>query len=130
MFCASLNFMDTKSTANPKFSYRPLGATSSHYDKRIVSKSRNLRYAALPRETVCTENLTPWKKLLPCGDKVLNFHVKFINIEFIYFKFGLGTLLNARKLYDSHYHSLSVDFRPVCKVSRLFEILIYTTTPF
>lgn len=71
MFCASLNFMDTKSTANPQFSFRPFGATSKHYDKRIVSKSKNLRYAALPRETVCTENLTPWKKLLPCGDKVL-----------------------------------------------------------
>ena len=29
-----------------------------------------VRYAALPRETVCTENFTPWKKLLPCDDKV------------------------------------------------------------
>uniref|UniRef100_A0A4W5NUA5 Phosphatidylinositol glycan anchor biosynthesis class T n=1 Tax=Hucho hucho TaxID=62062 RepID=A0A4W5NUA5_9TELE len=29
-----------------------------------------LRYAVLPREIVCTENLTPWKKLLPCGSKV------------------------------------------------------------
>ncbi len=29
-----------------------------------------LRYATLPREIVCTENLTPWKKLLPCGSKV------------------------------------------------------------
>lgn len=31
---------------------------------------RFLRYATLPREIVCTENLTPWKKLLPCGSKV------------------------------------------------------------
>ncbi|CAD5123745.1 DgyrCDS12063 [Dimorphilus gyrociliatus] len=98
MFCASLNFMDTKSTAIPKFSFRPYGVTSAFYDRHIVSQSKNLRYSALPRETVCTENLTPWKKLLPCGDK-----------------FGLGTLLNARKLYDSHYHSLSVDFRPICR---------------
>ena len=29
-----------------------------------------LRYAVLPREVVCTENLTPWKKLLPCSSKV------------------------------------------------------------
>lgn len=29
-----------------------------------------LRYAMLPREVVCTENLTPWKKLLPCTSKV------------------------------------------------------------
>ena len=26
--------------------------------------------AALPRETVCTENFTPWKKLLPCDNQV------------------------------------------------------------
>ena len=26
------------------------------------------QYAALPRESVCTENLTPWLKLLPCRD--------------------------------------------------------------
>jgi hypothetical protein len=25
-----------------------------------------LRYGTLPRENVCTENLTPWLKLLPC----------------------------------------------------------------
>ena len=29
-----------------------------------------MRYAALPRETVCTENFTPWTKLLPCGTSV------------------------------------------------------------
>ena len=29
-----------------------------------------LRYAALPRETVCTENFTPWTKLHPCGASV------------------------------------------------------------
>ena len=28
----------------------------------------HLCYAALPRETVCTENFTPWKKLLPCDN--------------------------------------------------------------
>lgn len=35
-----------------------------------VTDHRFLRYATLPREIVCTENLTPWKKLLPCGSKV------------------------------------------------------------
>ena len=32
--------------------------------------SLQLYYAAMPWETVCTENLTPWKKLLPCEAKV------------------------------------------------------------
>ena len=69
MFCASLNYMDTKNTVCPKLSFRPRGATTGWFAK---TSSHLLRYAALPRENVCTENLTPWKKLLPCGSKVLN----------------------------------------------------------
>ncbi|XP_074644779.1 GPI-anchor transamidase component PIGT-like isoform X2 [Tubulanus polymorphus] len=91
--CASLNFMDAKSTVIPKWSFRPRGATHKNY-KRLF---RHVRYAALPREVVCTENLTPWKKLLPCSSKV-----------------GLATLFNAVKLYDSKYHSLSINVRSVC----------------
>ena len=68
MFCASLNFMDLKTTIIPKFSFRPHGVTTADYDRWF---SNNVRYASLPRENVCTENLTPWKKLLPCGVKVV-----------------------------------------------------------
>ena len=67
MFCASLNFMDNKATVTPQFSFRPHGVTSDVH-KRFGAKL--VRYAALPRENVCTENLTPWKKMLPCGSKV------------------------------------------------------------
>lgn len=56
-----------------------------------------VRYSALPRENVCTENLTPWKKLLPCGEQS-----------------GLARLLNAIKLLSSHYFSLALNVRPVC----------------
>ena len=59
----------------------------------------HLRYTALPREPVCTENLTPWAKLLPCGQKA-----------------GLGSLYVALKLYDSVYHSLRLRVLPVCEV--------------
>uniref|UniRef100_A0A7S3QP29 Uncharacterized protein n=1 Tax=Dunaliella tertiolecta TaxID=3047 RepID=A0A7S3QP29_DUNTE len=49
------------------------------------------QYAALPRESICTENLTPWLKLLPCRDAA-----------------GLATLLLDRKqLFGGGYHSLS-----------------------
>ncbi|KAE8293312.1 GPI transamidase component PIG-T [Larimichthys crocea] len=41
-----------------------------------------------PREIVCTENLTPWKKLLPCGSKA-----------------GLAVLLKSEKLFHSSFHS-------------------------
>jgi len=67
-FCASLNFMDGKTTIIPKFGFRPRGITTTAYNHQF---STHVRYASLPREIVCTENLTPWKKLLPCGSKVV-----------------------------------------------------------
>ena len=55
-----------------------------------------------PFEVVCTENLTPWLKLLPCGSSA-----------------GLASLLDASKLYDTTYHSLAIhvryDFRDVSR---------------
>ena len=47
-----------------------------------------------PFEVVCTENLTPWLKLLPCGSSA-----------------GLASLLDASKLYDTTYHSLAIHVR-------------------
>ena len=64
-FCASLNFIDSKTTSSPKLSFRRQGVASA-----AGTNSSLLRHAALPRELVCTENLTPWKKLLPCDSKV------------------------------------------------------------
>jgi len=64
-FCASLNFIDSKTTTSPKLSFRREGVASTK-----GMNSSLLRHAALPRELVCTENLTPWKKLLPCDSKV------------------------------------------------------------
>jgi phosphatidylinositol glycan class T len=58
--------MDGKSTVLPKWSFRPHGVADPHY----ANLNRHVRYSALPRESVCTENLTPWKKLLPCSSKV------------------------------------------------------------
>lgn len=65
-FCASLNFIDSKSTTSPKLSFRREGVAfnADHLNSSL------LRHAALAREIVCTENLTPWKKLLPCDSKV------------------------------------------------------------
>ncbi|GBG87203.1 hypothetical protein CBR_g44939 [Chara braunii] len=53
-----------------------------------------VRYGALPRESVCTENLTPWLKLLPCRDKA-----------------GLASLLDRPSIYRGYYHSLRVHVR-------------------
>jgi len=62
-FCSSINFITTAETSTPQFSFKPLGL----WPEEHISSERHLRYAVLPKETVCTENLTPWKKLLPCG---------------------------------------------------------------
>jgi len=82
MFCASLNYMDAKNTVCPKLSFRPRGATSGWFSK---TSTHLLRYAALPRENVCTENLTPWKKLLPCGSKVMNVLITGLKTTFFTF---------------------------------------------
>ncbi|XP_064467443.1 GPI transamidase component PIG-T-like [Ornithodoros turicata] len=89
--CASLNFVEETVTVNPKRTLRPQGWVSS-------ANNSLLRYAMLPRESVCTENLTPWTKLLPCGTKV-----------------GLGTLLHALQVFTANYLSLAVDFKHICQ---------------
>ncbi|XP_062897631.1 GPI transamidase component PIG-T isoform X1 [Mobula hypostoma] len=91
LFCASLNFIDSTNTVTPTASFKPLGLINE-------TNHNYLRYAALPREIVCTENLTPWKKLLPCGSKA-----------------GLGVLLKAERLFHTSYHSQAVHVRPVCR---------------
>lgn len=59
LFCASLNFFDTTT-----YSYATGIVSNSDLDDRF-------RYGTMSRETVCTENLTPWKKLLPSRAKVV-----------------------------------------------------------
>ena len=93
-FCASINFIDNSATVQPKYSFRPEGVIDSNY-----LKNSSVFYGALPHESVCTENLTPFKKLLPC------FATK-----------GLATLLNAQYLFNSYYFSMAIDFRPICRV--------------
>ena len=133
LLCAHLNFIGPTSTYEPTLSFRPQGPIigkthtpvlhvyicsiqfkCTHYMAKVVAcitllsvkfflagnlSSSQLRYAASPRESVCTENFTPWTKLLPCGTTA-----------------GLASLFSALKLYDSDYHSLGVQFTPVCLV--------------
>ncbi|KAM3224085.1 hypothetical protein ACQJBY_057471 [Aegilops geniculata] len=75
LFCASINFLES-STA----------FSAPHWG--FKSNEGNLRYGALPREAVCTENLTPWLKLLPCRDKA-----------------GIASLLYRPSIYKGYYHS-------------------------
>lgn len=72
LFCASLNFIDETLTTEPRLSFRHELITPSQQNiqQQDDTTTTVLRYGALPHENVCTENLTPWIKLLPCKSKV------------------------------------------------------------
>ena len=78
LLCASLNTLTATQTSQPRLLY-PTSANSTSY------------YATLPREAVCTENLTPLYRLLPCRNAA-----------------GIGRLLHSVRVFDSLYRSLQV----------------------
>jgi len=53
--------------------------------------SQRLVYAFHPSENICTENLTPFVKLLPCKTHS-----------------GVASLLNPHRLFDADWHGMSV----------------------
>ncbi|CAL1680964.1 unnamed protein product [Lasius platythorax] len=93
LLCASLNFIDISNSMSPEFTFRPTGLVMDE----LVNAS-HLRYSSLPKEIVCTENLTPFKKLLPCDSKR-----------------GLATLLNSAHIHNTNYHSIGIHFRSICR---------------
>ena len=72
-----------------------------------------LRYGILPRENLCTENLTPWKKLLPCKNRR-----------------GLAVLLSSGHMQKySVYFSIGLELKPVCSTADCSKVFIqYTHT--
>ncbi|KAL9603846.1 MAG: hypothetical protein Q9219_000955 [cf. Caloplaca sp. 3 TL-2023] len=92
LFCASLNFIDSTRTTRPSLTFEPLG----HHSNTSASNF-HLLHGTLPREVVCTENLTPFLKLLPCKGKA-----------------GISSLLDGHKLFDTSWQTMSIDVRPLC----------------
>ncbi|KAI0133862.1 GPI transamidase component PIG-T [Xylariales sp. AK1849] len=92
LFCASLNFIDSTRTIRPVMSFHPEG---DHPNTTMANM--HLLHGVLPREVVCTENLTPFLKLLPCKGKA-----------------GISSLLDGHKLFDASWQSMAIDVRPVC----------------
>lgn len=89
ILCSSLNFIDKTNSVEPKYSFRPRFGATKH--------EKFIRYSSLPREIVCTENLTPWKKLLPCASKN-----------------GFVSLLNSGFVHNTNFHSLGISLRTFC----------------
>ncbi|KAI1435437.1 Gpi16 subunit [Xylaria sp. CBS 124048] len=94
LFCASLNFIDETRTTRPVMSFRPEGDHGSSLENMY------LLHGVLPHEIVCTENLTPFLKLLPCKGKA-----------------GISSLLDGHKLFDASWQSMAIDIRPICPSS-------------
>ena len=85
-----MNFIDATKTIRPVMSFAPEGQHGN------VS-SLHLLHGTLPHEVVCTENLTPFIKLLPCKGKA-----------------GISSLLDGHKLFDASFQTMAIDVRPVC----------------
>ena len=68
-FCASLSALrEPQVVVEPALVFRPWDG-DSHIDRTAVASHNRRRLGSLPAEAVCTENLTPWLKLLPCRDR-------------------------------------------------------------
>lgn len=81
LFCASINYLESSTAySTPEWGFQP--------------SNGSLRYGTLPREAVCTENLTPWLKLLPCRDKA-----------------GISVLMDRPSIYRGFYHSQRLRLR-------------------
>ncbi|KAF7361641.1 GPI transamidase component GPI16 [Mycena venus] len=93
LFCASIASLDEQRTTSPARAFTPLGALPAWPQ----SPPHAFRHASLPSENVCTENLTPFLKLLPCKSRS-----------------GLAHLLNPHRLFDADWHGmgLHVSWRP------------------
>ena len=77
-------------------SFRPEGDHSPDSLENL-----QLLHGVLPREIVCTENLTPFLKLLPCKGKA-----------------GISSLLDGHKLFDASWQSMAIDIRPICPADK------------
>ncbi|KAJ1032916.1 hypothetical protein NDA16_000195 [Ustilago loliicola] len=84
LFCASLDAIDERQTVQPHYAYSSPHTTGSNKTSQTI-------HALVPTENVCTENLTPFLKLLPCKGSA-----------------GLATLLNPLSLFSADFHGLAV----------------------
>lgn len=64
------------------------------FDPVTPDEGSNWLFGSLPREAVCTENLTPWLKLLPCQGRQ-----------------GLTQLMDRPTLYGASYHAMNVHLK-------------------
>jgi hypothetical protein len=106
LFCSSLNFMNNQTSIEPKYSIKPTGHVLYRGKSLKKNINKRLKYSTLPSEIVCTENITPWIKLLPCGK----------------YKGLVELLTNPSKLFDTSYNSIGIHFKHICLVSQKYTL--------
>jgi phosphatidylinositol glycan class T len=95
MFCASLNFIDSSITTTPEKLFK----NEIDIQSQVELQGNLFRFrSALPREPVCTENLTPFLKLLPTKGKQ-----------------GIASLLSGNKMFNAEWSSMSIDVITNCE---------------
>lgn len=104
-FCASLNFIKEETTTFPKY----LVSNEVDYVPEEGNKLYLMR-AALPSEPVCTENLTPFLRLLPTRGKS-----------------GISSLLDGHKVFDSLWHGMSIDVTTECNNENKCSMKLHQT---
>jgi phosphatidylinositol glycan class T len=85
LFCASIGSVDDRRTTSSMQAFVPEGLLPN------LTHGHQLRHIALPSESVCTENLTPFIKLLPCKASS-----------------GIASLLNPHRLFGADWHGMGV----------------------
>lgn len=93
LFCASFNFINDPITTSPRLQFE--GKKTGYMAN--LGNSLFLLRAVLPSEPICTENLTPMLRLLPTRGKR-----------------GISSLLDGHKVFDSLWHSMSIDLVTKC----------------
>lgn len=106
LLCASLSFIDATNTQEPRHSFRPQFHATRGQDLTI-------RYSNLPHEVVCTENLTPWKKLLPSGKDT-----------------GFLSLFNSDFVHSTSYHAIGIHMRQMQSSSGDLTLQVKQTANF
>jgi GPI-anchor transamidase subunit T len=120
LFCASLTYMyspyqNSPNMTRPVVPFRPQTHTYPSikaFPPTLAAEMASLpmRHGMLQGESICTENLTPWSKQLPCRVQS-----------------GLGKLLaKVPPLLDSHYSSVALHFRPIALGSK-YELIATLT---
>ena len=94
MFCSSFNFIDKSITTTPE----KLFANDVELEEQVALEGNIYRFrSALPREPICTENLTPFLKLLPTKARQ-----------------GISTLLSGNKTFNAEWSSMAIDVVTDC----------------